>query len=95
MNETTNLDFGQALAWLRDGKLLAREGWNSKGMVIYLVEGSRFEVNRAPLLGIFSPGTVVEYLPRLDMRTADGSCVPWLVSQTDILADDWMVVEAA
>ncbi|HVB41871.1 MAG TPA: MW1434 family type I TA system toxin [Streptosporangiaceae bacterium] len=29
------------------------------------------------------------------MRTADGSCVPWLASQTDVLAEDWEIVPEA
>jgi hypothetical protein len=55
------------------------------------VPGSRFEVNRPPLLGIYPEGTIIDYLPHLDMKTAGGSCVPWLASQTDLLADDWEV----
>jgi len=36
-------------------------------------------------------GTVCRFLPYLMMRTAQGDFVPWLASQTDILADDWML----
>lgn len=92
METTTGLSFGEALECLKDGMLLQREGWNGKGMFVYLVDGSRFEVNRAPLLGIFPVGTAITYRPHIDMRTADGSCVPWLASQTDLLANDWAVV---
>lgn len=94
-DDMTDLDFSEALAGLKAGLLLARAGWNGKGMFIYLVEGSAFNVNRRPLLGIFPEGTPIQYRAHIDMRTADGSCVPWLASQTDLLADDWMVVEAA
>src|SRR6185437_16256279 len=87
------MDFGSALNYLRAGKLVARRGWNGKEMFIYLVEGSQFTVNRQPLLGIFPEGTLVKYNPHIDMRTADGSCVPWLASQTDILAHDWVEVQ--
>jgi hypothetical protein len=51
-----------------------------------------FEVNRAPLDQFYEHGTKINYLPHIDMKTADGSCVPWLASQTDILADDWELV---
>ena len=86
------MDFGQALAALKDGGRVTRSGWNGKGMFLYLVPGSAFAVNRPPLLGIYKEGTVINYLPHIDMRTADGSCVPWLASQTDILASDWETV---
>lgn len=46
----------------------------------------------AQFLGIYPEGTEITYRAHLDMRTADGSCVPWVASQTDILADDWQVV---
>jgi hypothetical protein len=45
-----------------------------------------------PLLGIYPEGTVIDYCPHIDMRTADGKIVPWLASQTDVLADDWASV---
>ena len=87
-----NMNFGTALSELKAGNKVAREGWNGKGMFLYLVPGSTFEVNRPPLLGIYPEGTTINYLPHIDMRTADGSCVPWLASQTDILANDWVNV---
>ena len=86
------MDFGQALDLLKNGTLVARTGWNGKGAFLYLVPGSTFTVNRPPLLGIYPEGTGISYLPHIDMKTADGSCVPWPASQTDILADDWTEV---
>lgn len=88
------MDFGEALAELKAGGMVAREGWNGKGMFLYLVPGSTFTVNRAPLAGIYPEGTQVRYSPHIDMRAADGSCVPWLASQTDLLAGDWVSVTA-
>lgn len=85
------MNFSDALYHLKNGARLRRAGWNGKGMFVYLVPGSTFEVNRAPLLGILPEGTKVNYLPHLDMKTADGDFVPWLASQTDILANDWEV----
>jgi hypothetical protein len=86
------MDFGQALSAIKDGKKVAREGWNGKGMFIFLVPGSRFVVNRPPLLGIYPAGTEIEYHAHIDMKTADGKIVPWLASQTDVLATDWQEV---
>jgi len=89
MNE--GFDFGVALSHLRDGSRVVRSGWNGKDMFLYLVSGSTFTVDRPPLLGIYPEGTVIEYCPHIDMRTADGKCVPWLASQTDLLASDWSI----
>ena len=88
------VNFSLALEFLKTGVRMQRAGWNGKGMFIYLVAGSQFVVNRPPLLGIYPEGTTIRYLPHIDMRTADGACVPWLASQTDLLADDWQTVEA-
>ena len=84
--------FGTALKKLKQGYKVARSGWNGKGMFVFLVPGSVFKVNRAPLLGIYPEGTEVTYCPHIDMKTADGSVVPWLASQTDVLAEDWELV---
>ena len=90
-----NMNFGQALALLKEGKRVARAGWNGKGMFLFLVPGSTFTVNRPPLLGIYPEGTQVKYHAHVDMKTAQGDVVPWLCSQTDMLAEDWNLVGAA
>lgn len=87
-----NNSFGEALVLLKEGKKVARSGWNGKGMFLFLVPGSTFKVNRAPLLGIYPEGTEINYHAHIDMRTADGKIVPWLCSQTDMLAEDWSEV---
>lgn len=83
------MDFGKALDLVKAGRRVARSGWNGKGMFIFLVSGSTFKVNRAPLNEFYQEGTEVRYLPHIDMRTATGEIVPWLASQADLLAEDW------
>lgn len=90
---TQNFDFGTAVRLLKTGKKVAREGWNGKDMFLFLVPGSRFKVNRAPLLGIYPEGTEISYQTHIDMKTAQDTVVPWLASQTDVLAEDWQLVE--
>lgn len=80
---------GWAVKQMQDGKRVMRAGWNGKDMFLYLVPGSRFEVNRPPLLGIYPEGHPIDYQPHVDMKTAQGTCVPWLCSQSDLLATDW------
>jgi len=81
--------FGAMLEQLKVGRRVAREGWNGKGMFLVLVrpvergEGSvRCAVYGAP--GVLTPW--------IGMKTADGGFVPWLASQTDVLAEDWWVI---
>ena len=84
-----DVDFAGALQWVKSGNKAARKGWNGKRMFIFLVPGSTFLVNRAPLLGIYPEGTEIKYHGHVDMKTAQGDIVPWLCSQTDMLAEDW------
>ena len=83
------MTFSDALIAIKEGKRLRRAGWNGKGMFVFLVNGSNFIVNREPLLSILGEGAQVTYRPHIDMRDAEGKIVPWLASQTDIMADDW------
>lgn len=86
------MDFSLALDHIKAGRRVARIGWNGKGMFLFLVPGSVFQVSRPPLLGIYPAGTEITYHAHIDMRTADGQIVPWLASQTDMLANDWLLV---
>jgi hypothetical protein len=86
-------NFGWALQLLKQGKRVARQGWNGKGMWLRHVNpytDAEFSVREnGPVDGVDS-GTLMPYI---GMHTADNGFVPWLASQTDILADDWVVVE--
>lgn len=83
------MHFGDALEILKNGGRVHRAGWNGKQMFLFLVPGSTFVVNRPPLLGTYPEGTSIDYLPHIDMKTADDKVVPWFASQSDLLADDW------
>ena len=89
----TDMTFGQAVEALKKGLKVARAGWNGKSMFVFLVPGSTFQVNRAPLLGIYPDGTQINYQPHIDMKTAQDMVVPWAASQSDVLSEDWMIVE--
>lgn len=89
---STLFDYSRALRLLKLGKSLARKGWNGKDMFIFLVSGSQFVVNRAPLLGIFPAGTPISYWPHIDIKNVDGSIAVWVPSITDQMAEDWFTV---
>lgn len=89
-------DFGWALRELQEGARMCRQGWNGKGMWLVFQkaypDGIPINKNTAEATGI-AEGTVCKFLPYLMMKTAGGEFVPWLASQTDILADDWDYAE--
>ncbi|CAB4165957.1 Protein of unknown function DUF2829 [uncultured Caudovirales phage] len=89
--EDDGLTFGSAIEAMKLGGRASRRGWNGKGMFLFLVPGSTFKVNRPPLLGIYPEGTEIKYHAHIDMKTATGDVVPWLASQTDVLAEDWVI----
>lgn len=86
-------DIGWAVMVMRAGNRVRRSGWNGKGMFLFFVPGSTFQVNRPPLLGIYPEGTTINYHAHVDMKTATGDIVPWLCSQSDLLATDWELHE--
>ena len=93
MNEEAEMTFGNAIEAMKQGLKVARSGWNGKNMFLFLIDGSTFIVNRAPLLGIYPEGAEINYHAHIDICTADGDIVPWLASQTDILSIDWGIVD--
>lgn len=89
------MDFGQALTALKRGGKVTREGWNGRGMFVVhqagYPDGIAINRNTAQATGL-PEGTVCIFRPYLMMRTVDGEFVPWVASQTDLLAEDWQVV---
>ncbi len=93
MGET--FDFGEALKRLKLSHRVMRLGWNGKGMWLSLTLGRTVATDNLwshqNRVYAKDSGGTVEVLPYITMKTADGKIVPWLASQTDVLADDWMV----
>lgn len=89
------MTFSQALDQVKLGAKIARDGWNGKGMFVVFQkgypDGIPINQNTADATGL-PIGSIQRFLPYLMMRTADGAFVPWLISQTDALADDWAVL---
>ena len=75
-----NLTFGEALQLLKDGKKVARRGWNGKGLWLELQTPDAHSKMTLPYLYLNYPD---------DAQNTPGARVPWLASQTDVLAEDW------
>lgn len=92
------MNFGDAIQALKDGKKVARQGWNGKGMWLILVSGTP-DVKTTEGSPYYKAGFISgEILPHIDMYTTNSSgrkaMLPgWLASQTDMLSEDWSIVE--
>lgn len=82
--QTDGMNFGLSIEAMKNHKRVARKGWNGKGMWLRIVipggDSKDFDMG-------------MENLPYIEMKTADNKLVPWLASQTDMLAMDWVIVE--
>lgn len=85
--EDCSHDFGWALRCLKQGKAVARKGWNGKGIYIKLQTPDVNSKMTLPYIYIVTNGLVT-----VNPNAPKGT-VPWLASQTDMLSDDWEVVE--
>ena len=82
------MDFGRAIRQLKNGKRMCRKGWNGQGIFIELQVPDSHSKMTSPYL----------YIDSLSLQTANPAApktrVPWLASQTDILAEDWVLYKA-
>ncbi|UIY58103.1 DUF2829 domain-containing protein [Burkholderia cepacia] len=91
--ETSGIPFGLAIEAMKKGMRVARAGWNGKGMWLAMVTGSNWGIGgTAPY--DYPDAPHVAHLDFIGMKTADNKFVPWLASQTDMLADDWSIVNS-
>jgi hypothetical protein len=100
--DQTNQTFGAALEALKAGKKIARDGWNGKGMFLFLLPAGQ-----VPKSAIHDPGLravidsevegdTFEALGTIRMWTTNSSgrravLTGWLASQTDMLSEDWVI----
>lgn len=108
-NVNTGMAFGDAIFMLKQGKKVARKGWNGRGMWLVFVPGTKSAEIRpgttyhkalsSEIPGINGSTSIVsEILPHIDMWTvnAEGrrAMLPgWVASQTNMLAEDWVIVD--
>lgn len=97
----TKLNFGDAIQAIKHGSRVSREGWNGKNMFLFLLPAA----DKLPTRIIHDPalrsvieselgGDTFDALGSIRMFTSDKKILTgWLASQTDILAEDWCVLE--
>lgn len=84
--ETEGMSFGMAIETMKLGLKVARKGWNGKGIFIELQTPDENSKMTSPYIFIDTTGL------QTDNDQAPKSCVPWLASQTDMLSEDWVLV---
>ena len=88
--DADNMDFGDAIAVMKDGARVARKGWNGKDQYVFLAYEADFVTNAE--ISAFD-GKDVEVGDMLVLKTAQDTFQPgWLASQADMLAEDWYIV---
>lgn len=85
-NVEEGCSFGHAVELMKSGFKMARKGWNGKGMFLLLItqDAWGFECDVDGVDGLVASGFIC-------MKTTDDKLVPWLASQSDILAEDWVL----
>ena len=87
------MDFSDALKLIKTNHRVRRYGWNGKGMWLALSPGKTLDGGTlwSPAAAAELAGRPTSVLPYIIMFTAQGTIVPWLCSQTDMLAEDWEI----
>jgi hypothetical protein len=87
--------FGEALNHCMAGFKITREGWNGPGQFVVhqkgYPDGIPINENTAAALGL-PVGTVCKFAPYFLLRNAQGVFIPWLASQGDMQAGDWITL---
>ncbi|WP_199153557.1 DUF2829 domain-containing protein [Chromobacterium sp. ASV23] len=87
---TTQFNFGKALDLLKSGLRVTRAGWNGKGLSVALQAPDAHSKMTRPYFYLITPAASTR---QFGVAGETQQCVPWLPSQTDLLADDWELVE--
>lgn len=88
-----NLNFGEALSALKEGKRISRDGWNGKGMFVYLVPANAYPAQTGAAKAHFGEGALVPYNAYLAIKNVNETVSTWVPSVNDVLAEDWGIIE--
>ena len=96
------LTFGLAIEALKMGKLVARKGWNGKGMFVMKQIPAEIGLDIIPKMQsvqqaakdkIIKSGVTLKYQNQMLIIKPDGTADSWVPSSSDVLAEDWMIIE--
>lgn len=93
--ETDGMSFGLAVEALKMGRRVTRPSWNGKHMWLVLVTPGNYDVGCKTIRYIHGDTPPLTLAPWIGMRTAQFVFTPWAPAQSDVLADDWQILEEA
>ena len=95
------MNFGKAIEALKEGKLVARDGWNGKGMFIMKQIPAEIGLDIIPRMQsvqqsakdvLIDRGTTLKYENQMLIIKLDGTADSWVASSSDIFAEDWVIL---
>jgi hypothetical protein len=98
----TNQSFGQAVEAMKQGKIVSREGWNGKGMFVFMQVPSEVPAEiiskmtslpAAVKARVIERGQPLRYQNQLAIVYPDNNIYGWLASPSDCLETDWCIHE--
>ena len=102
MEQMDNLTFGQALHAVGEGRMIARSGWNGKGLFVFKQVPATITADIIPKMQSLPQlvkdefakrgAEFIDYFDQLALVSPDNTIQGWAPSTPDALADDWMIV---
>lgn len=99
---TENLKFGEAIEALKQGKRVARTGWNGKGLFIFMQVPSEIDAKIVPGMQslpqsvkdeFVKRGGNIRYKNQIAMVYPDNTIYGWVASPSDVLEEDWCILD--
>lgn len=96
------LSFGTAIEALKQGRRVARKGWNGKGMFIFMQVPSDIDEDIIPKMQslpqsvkdeFIRRGGGIRYRNQLAMVYPDNTIYGWVASPSDVLEKDWCILD--
>lgn len=87
------LNFGQAIEAAKQGKRVARSGWNGSGMFAYIVPAASYPAQTGAAKAHFGENGMVPYRAYWALKTAQEDIATWTPSGSDTLAEDWIILD--
>lgn len=104
------MNFGEAVAALKDGKMIQREGWNGKGLFVFMQVPAIIDKEIVPIMQSLPQSVKDEFQKRFNATASELVAIVyenqmaivnqnniingWAPSSSDTLADDWQLFES-
>ena len=88
--ETSGMNFGTAIEAAKNGKKIARRGWNGKSQYIQIATCISYKTEDGEIVNCDHEAIGNKAFAFVG---TSGVQMGWLASQADMLADDWYIVE--